>query len=301
MSLDLPKMGIGCGSLANSKGEHSFEAMVECARQNGVSYFDTAALYLGGESERRLGAVLKKLSIDDAVISTKIGRYLRPGGNQRVDDIYDYSYSRTMVGVEDALKRLQRDFVDIVFIHDLAYRNVGDRYKELRNQAETGAYRALEELKAQGVIGALGLATMEWETCLDFARMCPLDIIMQAGQYTLLDRNCEALVEFARSEGIAFIAAAPFNSAILATGAVPGAKYNFNDPDERILDRVRQMEDACKEFGVPLVAAALQFPLQHPGVTSVVVGQKRAHEVRNNLQNLELDIPSELFDRLATI
>lgn len=301
MSLELPRLGIGCGTLANSAGEESFEAMISRAKACGFNYFDTAALYLGGESEKRLGMALKNRGFEDAIISTKIGRYKAPGGGLHAQDFYDYSYDRTMRAFEEAAGRLGREHIDIVFIHDLAPRNCGDRYLDLRKQAETGAYVALLELKAQGSIGHIGIATMDWRSCLDFVRHYPVDVIMQAGQYTLLDRDCEPLIDYCGENGMTFAAAAPFNSAILATGVGLGATYNFRPPSAEISERVQKMSTVCRNFGVPLIAAALQFPLYNPGVACVVVGHKLASEVDTNLSYLDLDVPQEMWARLRAI
>lgn len=288
--LEMRPLGVGCGSLANADGAAAFRGMVDRAMAAGVGYFDTAALYLDGDSERRLGAALRPYPRTRFVVSTKTGR--QSSG-------YDYSAAHTLASVEASLARLGLDHVDLVMIHDLSRPIHGARYERRVDEAMRGAYEALTSLRRDGTVGAIGIAAMDWASCLDLARLGAFDAVMAAGQYTLLHRDCEPLLAHCARRGIAFIAASPFNSGILATGAVDGALHHFGPASAEILDRVRRIEAVCARHGVPLAAAALQFPRRHPAVSSVVVGCRTAAELDGNLALAALPVPQAMWDDLT--
>jgi D-threo-aldose 1-dehydrogenase len=301
----LPPLGVGCGTLANSDGATAFAGMIEQAFASGVSYFDTAALYLGGESERRLGAALRRRPRTQFLVSTKIGR--RQGVSAPAGDaggtasVFDYSADEAFRSVEASLKNLNLDFIDLVMIHDLS-RYIHKRSYEARlDEAMRGAYEALRSLRKDGAIGAIGVASMDWTSCMDLARLGDFDAVMPAGQYTLLDRACDPLLDHCLSHGAAVIAASPFNSGILATGAIDGAIYNMQPASPAVLGRVAGIEAACRRHGVPLAAAALQFPLRHKAVSTVVVGCRSAAEFLLNRELRALDIPGALWAELESM
>ncbi len=285
----LPPLGLGCGSLANADGEAAFRGMVDRALDAGVAYFDTAALYLGGDSERRLGDALSGHPRDRFVVSTKTGR-------QRD---FDYSAAHTRRSVEASLDRLRLDHLDLVMIHDLSRTLHGARYRCLVDEAIRGAYEVLAAYRRAGTVTAIGVAAMDWASCLDLLNLGDFDAVMPAGQYTLLHRDCLPLLDHCLGCGTAVIAASPFNSGILATGAVEGALHNFVAASPEILARVRRIEAVCTRHGVPLAAAALQFPRRHPAVSSVVVGCRSAAELDRNLSLLATPIPAGFWEEMT--
>ncbi len=298
----LPAVGVGCGSLANAAGAASFGEMIDLAVSEGIRYFDTAALYLGGESERRLGAALAAHTDESFTVSTKVGRTQNHTGSSidpsGKNSTCDYTAAATCRLVETSLRNLQRDRLDLVMIHDLTRELHDDRYEQRFEEAMIGAYEALKDLREAGTIGAIGVATMEWRSCLDFARAGNFDAFMPAGQYTLLHRECTPLLDHCFQTGAAVIAASPFNSGILATGAVPGAFHNMREATPDVLARVAAIEAICSRHRVPLPAAALQFPTRHPPVSTVVFGSRSADELQRNLDLLAMPIPEGLWEEL---
>ena len=298
----LPHLGIGCGSLANAGGAEAFAAMVAAAIDAGIRYFDTAALYLGGESERRLGEALAARGHENIKVSTKVGRTQQHVGSS-IDpsgkaSTFDYSRDATMRSVELSLRQIGVDRLDLVMIHDLTRDYHGENYGRRFDEAMSGAYPALVQLKQQGVVGAIGVALMEWEACMDFGRAAPFDAFMPAGQYSLLHRDGAPLLEHCGKTGSAFIAASPFNSGILATGAKEGAFHNMRLATHETLERVRGIEAICQRHDVPLAAAALRFPLRHPAVSTVVFGSNSAAELHRNMELMETAIPDAMWDEL---
>lgn len=297
-----PPLGIGAGSLANAEGEAAFAETVRAAWERGIRYFDTSALYLGGESERRLGAALAGLPRARLRISTKLGRYqdhagssIDPGGaNSR----FDYSAETALRSVERSLGRLGVDRLDAVYLHDLDPDLCGDAYRAHFESALEGAYPALRRLQEQGVVGAIGVAAMDWRACLAFARAAELDVVMPAGEHSLLRTRAGPLLDHCLNKGIAWIAASPFNSGILATGARPGAFYHMRPAGERALERVRALEAICARYRVPLAAAALHYPLRHPAVSTVVFGAKSAAEFEESHRLFSLDLDPEFWGEI---
>lgn len=303
--LSLPPLGIGCGSLANAEGEEAFRAMVGHALASGIGYFDTAPLYLGGQSERRLGDALRGLSRSQFLVSTKTGRYqdfeepsLERGARR---SRFDYSAEATLRSVEESLGRLQLDHLDIVMIHDLSRYIHGERFEGYLELAMRGAYEALLSLRKSGIVRAIGVAAMDWRDCLELSRLGDFDAVMPAGAYTLLHRECGPLLDHCAATGAAFIAASPFNSGILATGTIVGAMHNFEPASPEIVSRVGHLERLCSAAGVPLAAAAIQFPKRHRAVSSVVVGCRSAQEFERNTALLALPVPDALWAELEEV
>jgi len=301
----LPPFGVGCGTLANADGAAAFAGMIEQAFASGVKYFDTAALYLGGESERRLGMALRPHARTSFLVSTKIGRRLdvaEPGADAGgVKSIFDYSADETLRSIETSLKNLSLDFIDLVMIHDLSRYIHKQSYDARIDEAMNGAYEALLSLRKGGTIGAIGVAAMDWTSCMDLARLGDFDAFMPAGQYTLLNQACNPLLDHCISHGATVIAASPFNSGILATGAIDGAIYNMQPASPALLRRVAAIEAVCRRHGVPLAAAAIQFPLRHKAVSTVVAGCRSAAEFLLNRELRTRNIPGALWAELESI
>ena len=308
-SITLPVLGFGCtglGNLYQTQREVVAMAAVEAAYAAGIGYFDVAPLYGFGLAEHRLGAALRLLP-GRPVLSTKAGWRLLPRGSRETSGSVsgglfpgaapfraqlDYSYDGVMRSFEDSLQRLGTDRVDILLLHDCDRRNHGAAYPERFAEAMGGAYRALESLRAQGAVRAIGAGLNEWEACEDFARAGEFDCFLLAGRYTLLDQGAlDSFLPLCTARGIGVVLGGPYNSGILATGATAGALYDYAPAAPAILERTRQIEAVCARHGVPLRAAALQFPLSHPAITSVIPGARDPAEVRQNVQLMTTPIP----------
>jgi D-threo-aldose 1-dehydrogenase len=314
-ALEVPVLGLGgapMGDLYARLAHEDCYAAVAAAWDSGARLFDTAPFYGFGLSEHRMGHVLRDRPRDAYVLSTKVGRWLQPVPPERLEHgqwqgglpmngVFDYSYDGTLKALDQSLQRLGVARIDIVLIHDVDIWTHGSReaYEARYKECVEGAFRALAELRAQGVIRALGLGVNEIEPCLRFARDADPDIFLLAGRYTLLEQDgLDDLLPLARAKGFSFLLGGPYNSGILATGAVPGAKYNYKEAPPEILARVRRLEAVCGRHGVPLKAAAIQFPLGLAEVAAIVPGAVRAAEVVDNARLMAHPIPAALWDEL---
>ena len=277
----------------------AYEA-VEAAWHAGIRLFDTAPLYGHGLAEQRLGAVLKTKPREDFVISTKVGRLLRAGapsepgqafkGTPPVNPVFDFSYDGTMRSVEESLKRLGLDRVDILLIHD------PDNHFD---EALRGAYPALDRLRSEGTVKSIGAGMNQSEMLARFAREADCDCFLLAGRYTLLDRGgATELLPLCLERGIAVIAGGVFNSGILADPG-PQARFNYAPATTEILEAARSIQETCRRHDVDVKAAALQFPLRNSAVRSVLTGCRSAAEVRENVRLFNAAIPDELWDDLG--
>ena len=299
--LRVTRLGLGTaplGGLYAEVPETEAHAVVDRAFGLGVRYFDTAPLYGHGLAERRTGEVLRSKARDDFVLSTKVGRLLRPGaplpdgqfkGTPAVVPVFDFSYDATLRSVEESLSRLGLDRIDILLIHD------PDQHYD---EALRGAYPALERLRSEGVVSAIGAGMNHAEMLARFAREADLDCLLMAGRYTLLDQVAlSELLPLCQERGIAVVAGGVFNSGILAR-PVPGAPYNYEPATSDIVDRARRIEAVCARFDVPLKAVALQFPLAHPAVACVLTGCRSVVELEENIQLFELALPTDIWAAL---
>jgi D-threo-aldose 1-dehydrogenase len=314
-NLELSALGIGgapLGDFYELIPEARAEATLTAAWEAGLRYFDTSPAYGLGLSEHRFGHVLRKLR-HDFVLSTKVGRYLVPETSGRVERygfrgglnmriVADYGYDATMRALDQSYQRLGLERIDLVLIHDLDVRSQGSReaFEAAYRIALSGAYRALHELREQGVIGAIGLGVHEVEPCLRLAADGEPDAFMLAGPYNLLDQSAgEELLPLCLKRGMSVIVGGAFASGILATGAVPGARYMYAPAAEEILDRVQRIEIVCARHAVPLAAAALQFPLRHAAVASVVTGAVSPTEIEANVALMAQPIPDAFWAELV--
>jgi D-threo-aldose 1-dehydrogenase len=286
---------------------------VLAAWQSGVTYFDTAPLYGHGLSERRLGDALRDLPRDDIVLSTKVGRLLVPHGRVPPPKLkpseggiftrelpfqprFDFSYDATMRSFEDSLQRLGMNRIDMLLIHDADEWSQGERYREVLRTVETGTLKALRKLKDEGVIGAYGAGVNESVACENLMDIGPFDCFLLAGRYTLLEQGAlDGLLPRAAREGVSIILGAPFNSGILVTGAVEDARYNYLPAPPQVKARVAAIERVARAQGVPLAAAALQFVLGHPAVTTVIPGAKSRAEAEQNARWMTTPIPAAFW------
>ncbi|MEO8752192.1 MAG: aldo/keto reductase [Casimicrobiaceae bacterium] len=269
------RLGIGGGSAFGRAGT-SGETLLDAAWNAGLRYFDTAPLYGGGESERAFGAALARHPRDAFVLSTKVGRI--------AERAFDYSAEGVRRSLADSLARLQLDRIDVAQIHDVDPDLHGAQFEQRFDAAMTGAYVALDALRAQGVLRAVGMGLKDWDVALRMLRAGRFDSVMLAGGYTLLQHGSLAeLLPWCSAHGVAVLVAAPYNTGILATGAIAGARYYYQPAPPAIIARTQAIERVCAHHGVPLAAAALQFPLLHPAVAGIVVGHERPEEVARNL------------------
>jgi D-threo-aldose 1-dehydrogenase len=273
--------------------------MVDRAWQAGIRFFDTAPLYGNGLAEQRLGKVLRERIRGDFTLATKVGRLLRadampePGqvfrGAPSMNPVFDFSYDGVMRSFEESLIRLGMERIDVLHIHD------PDNHF---NQALEGAYRALDSLRDDGLISAVGAGMNQVEMLTRFAREADFDCFLLAGRYTLLDQTGgDELLPLCLERGIAIIAGGVYNSGILAD-PTPGTHYNYQPASAELLDRAQRIEIVCSRHSVPLKAAAIQFPLGHPAVNSVLIGCRSAAEVEENVRMFETPIPSQLWEEL---
>lgn len=313
-SVEVSALGLGCGPLGGLFGridEDTASATVTAALDAGISYFDTSPLYGHGLSEHRLGTGLRHIR-DRAVISTKVGRLLRPAGpagpepsmfreKLPFDVVCDYSRDGVLRSFEDSLQRLGTDRVEILYVHDLSRQWLGDAVEDRFRELMDGGYPALVELRAAGVIGAIGVGMNDTAMLTRFAAAGDFDVFMLAGRYTLLDQSAlDELFPACAARGVSIVAAGPFNSGILATGATAGAKFFYSDAPAEVLERTRRIEAICADNRVPLATAALQFALRHPVVASVATGMVTPDEVVRNAAAFAAAVPDALWTDLAT-
>jgi D-threo-aldose 1-dehydrogenase len=216
---------------------------------------------------------------------------------------YDYSYDGVMRSYEDSLQRLGLAHIDILLIHDIGVLTHGDRHREMFEQLTSGGLRALDELQTAGDITAVGVGVNEVEVCLELMRSARIDLILLAGRYTLLEQTpLEELFPLCQREGVQIVVGGPYNSGILATGTRgSGTLYhNYVAAPKEIVTRVSELENICDRYKVPLPAAALQFPLAHPQVVSVIPGLESAERVAETVRLYNTRIPSEFWDALRT-
>ena len=292
-------------------------ATVHAAVEAGIRYIDTAPVYGYGLSETRIGQGIAALPRADLTLSTKVGYTLvpidpadqKPGIWDKPPPLrseFDFSRDAVLRSIEASLARLDVSAVEMVAIHDpdeSVFLKPGDDpygHSHFR-QAMEGAYPALAELRSQGVIKAIGVGMNQWQMLCDFAEAGDFDYFLLAGRYTLLDQDSMAgLLPLCEKRSISLIIGGPYNSGILATGAIPGATYDYQPASPDILERVRRMEAVCARHGVSLQAAALQFPLHNPVVASIIPGARSIAEVEANLGFLRQPIPPDLWAELKT-
>ena len=299
--VELPAIGLGTaglGGLYRSVADDEAHAVVRRALDAGVAYIDTAPQYGHGTAERRVGEALTGVARDAYIVSTKVGRLIVPraDGDTGIfadappsDAVFDFSRDGILRSFEASLRRLQLDRVDVVLIHD------PDDYED---QALREAYPVLDELRADGVVRAIGAGMNQTRVLERFVRETDVDLVLVAGRLTLLDREAaSSLLPACLERDVAVVVGGVFNSGILADQG-PDARYGYAPAGAEILERARALATTCTHHGVPLRAAALQFPLRHPAVTSVLVGPRSVGELDDCLSQLACQIPAELWAEL---
>ncbi|GAJ95282.1 aldo/keto reductase [Rhizobium rhizogenes] len=281
---------------------------LQAAWGSGIRYFDVAPWYGFGLGERYVGDFLRSQPEDSYVLSTKVGRLMRPVPTDKVpnygyvdplpfDADYDYSYDGIMRSVEFSYARLGLNRIDILYVHDIGGYTHGKALNEhYLGQLLGSGIKALEELKSSGTIKAYGLGVNEVPVCLDVMHAADIDCILLAGRYTLLDRSAVAeLLPLCEKKGTSLVVGGVFNSGILATGPVPDAHFDYLPATPDVLVKVGAMEEIARRHGLPLAAPAIQFPLSQPSVASVLIGTAKASSLTRNMQLVDLKLPASLY------
>jgi len=316
-SLNVSTLGFGAASMGNlyqAVSDDEAKSTLNAAIASGMSLFDTSPRYGAGLSERRIGDALRHLSKDSYVISTKVGRILKPDLSANINQLrhgfltpmpfdthYDYTYDGIIRSFEDSQQRLGLAEIDILLVHDLGVDTHGKDDKHYFKQFETSGYKALEELRNHGQIKAVGLGVNEVGICERVMNIGQFDCFLLAGRYSLLEQS--PLHQFfpkCEEHGASIILGGPYNSGILATGVrgktIP--HYDYEPAPKHIIDRVAKIENICDEYQVTLAAAALQFPLGHSAVTSVIPGLGNAKRVEKTISLFSEYIPVEFWQAL---
>ena len=302
------------GNLYRAVSEDDAQAALNAAWDGGVRYFDTAPLYGLGLAETRLNHFLRSKKRDDYVLSTKVGRLLqacppdqRTGIGKFFDtpsrrQIYDYSRDGVLRSVEFSLERLGIDRIDILYVHDLDVFTHGSKAASDARIDEffsAGGYDAMVSLRDQGIVKAIGGGINEWEVCQALAERGDFDLFLLAGRYTLLEQEAlQSFLPLCEKRGIGIALGGPYNSGILARGPAEGAQYNYSNAPKSVISRVARINEVCARHNVRMIEAALQFPLLHQSVMSVIPGGQSAAEVASNRKILDVNIPPVLWSEL---
>lgn len=306
-NVTVTSLGFGAapiGNLFQAVSDEEAEGAIASAWQSGVRYFDTAPHYGLGLSEVRLGRALAGEVRSEYVISTKVGRLLTPNpsptGSDLESDGYavrddlqrtlDYSGDGVKRSIDESLTRLGMDYVDVVYVHD------PDDYVD---QVIAETFPALLELRAQGVIKAVGAGMNFWEPLLRFVECCDIDLVMVAGRWTLLDRSARTLLEACLVRNVAVVSAAPFNSGVLAHARPrPDGHFDYKTASAELFAMATALADLCAQYDVDLPIAAIQFPLRHPSVATVVAGMRNEVQARTSAAWMQTRIPDALWEEL---
>ncbi|WP_454715961.1 aldo/keto reductase [Caulobacter segnis] len=305
----LPRLGFGGGAVGNlyaAMPDGAARNVIEAALAAGIGYFDTAPHYGFGLSETRLG---EALAGRDVMISTKVGRRLEPIQTTErerhgfvdaapFEPVFDYTRDGVLRSFEDSLRRLKRDRIDVLLAHDLGRVTHGDAHAGHMRDFLEGGYLAMRELKDSGAIGAIGLGVNEQAVCEEILDHADADVFLLAGRYTLLEQTAlERFLPRCVTRGVGVIIGGPFNSGALVetTGTL---HYNYEAAPRKIVERVERLRQVCAAHGVPLAAAALQFPLAHPAVLSVIPGMSTPDQVADATRWLDMTIPDALWSDL---
>ena len=302
--LQVTRLGLGCAAIGGLYGDipdDQATQVVHKALDLGLNLFDTAPLYGSGKSEERLGRALRDVPRDAYVLASKVGRLLVASDDDQRDGsifdnpppfkpVFDFSYDGVMRSLEDSLKRLGVDRIDILHIHD-----PDAHWKE----AIEGAYPALERLRSEGVISAVSAGMNQWEMLARFAREGDFDCFLLAGRYSLLDQSAlDELLPLCTEKNIGIMAGGTYNSGILAKGAKPGATYNYGEAPADIMQKAQAIEAVAERHGVDVKAAASQFVFAHPAITCIIPGTRQPARVEENFNLLIDEIPSAFWDDL---
>ena len=307
-SLRIDTLGLGCAPLGGNFVDLDYAQAAElilAAQDAEIGFFDTAPWYGFGRSERVVGDLLRG---KDYVLSDKVGRLLHPGAVDNPSDfgmvaplpfnvVYDYTYDGIMRAYEDSLQRLGLERIDILLAHDIGVAQHGDENAKHFGDLANGGYRAMSELRGSGAVKAIGLGVNENQVCLDALEIGDWDVFLLAGRYTLLEQTAlDALFPACEAAGTTIICGGPFNSGIL----VGRDMWNYAKAPANVVEKARKLGDVAEAHSIPLAAAALQFPLAHDVVTSVIPGPRNASELSQILDWFKTDIPVAFWQDLRS-
>jgi D-threo-aldose 1-dehydrogenase len=305
-TLEVTELGLGCATLGGSRidvARQAAEDIVAAAWDAGVRYVDTAPFYGVGQAERAVGDAMRDRPRDEWVLSTKVGRLLRPNptgvhsdGRHHplpFDPVYDYSYDGIMRSFEDSFQRLGLARIDILYVHDIGvYQHGAEAHPALMKSLRDSGYRALEKLRGDGAISAIGIGVNEREVLLEAMEWGQWDAFLLAGRYTLLEQApLDDLLPKCVAAGTSIVVGGPLNSGILAGRET----WNYDKAPPEVVARVKAIAAICDSHNVPLPAAALQFPLAHKAVAAIIPGPRNAAEFTQNLALLKHKIPASLW------
>ena len=302
VDLELTRLSLGTAPLAGlfkSVDVSDSDQLIHTALDNGMNYFDTAPLYGHGLAEERLGRILRTVT-KPFVLETKVGRVLNwvekadpvpwfPDADPHMQPVFDYSVDGIKRSLDESLKRLGVDHIDIALMHE------AENYIP---QAINTAYPVLADLKRQGIIKAVGIGINFCDAALEIMKSVDLDIVLLAGRYTLLDQSAQnKLLPYALERKVDITIGGVFNSGVLADPK-PGATFEYLPASDEIIKKAQDIGAFLKKLGIPLTAAALQFPLRHPAVTSVLTGSRNSRELLANMTDFDLELPEDIWNQL---
>ena len=302
VDLELTRLSLGTAPLAGlfkSVDISESDQLIHTALDNGMNYFDTAPLYGHGLAEERLGRILSNVT-KPFVLQTKVGRVLNwvekadpvpwfPDADPHIQPVFDYSADGIKRSLEESLKRLGVDHIDIALMHD-AENHIPE--------AINIAYPVLADLKRQGIIKAVGIGINFCDVAIEIMKNVDLDIVLLAGRYTLLDQSAQnKLLPYALERKVDITIGGVFNSGVLADPK-PGATFEYLPASDEIIAKAQAIGAFLSERGIPLTAAALQFPLRHPAVTSVLTGSRNSKELLANMADFDLELPEDIWNQL---
>jgi D-threo-aldose 1-dehydrogenase len=316
-SLEVTELGLGGAPMGGFRATiPDAEAMklTDAAYEGGVRYFDTSPFYGYGRSELRMGAALREKPRSEYVLSTKIGRILhamKPGERPPADfrdnglpgfaPVFDYTYDGVMRSLEHSQLRLGLARIDIALIHDVDFWTIKDRAvlaERFKTVMDSG-FKALDELRKAGIIGAIGVGINEADTSLRFIQAGNFDCMLLAGRYTLLEQGgLEAFLPECVKRNVSVILGGPYNSGILTGDVKPGATHDYVAAPAQLIEKAQLIEAVCQRHDVELGAAAMQFPLFHPAVCSVIPGALSVSEVKQNISRMSAKIPADVWSKL---
>ena len=302
VDLELTRLSLGTAPLAGlfkSVDVSDSDQLIHTALDNGMNYFDTAPLYGHGLAEERLGRILRTVT-KPFVLETKVGRVLNwvekadpvpwfPDADPHMQPVFDYSVDGIKRSLDESLKRLGVDHIDIALMHE------AENYIP---QAINTAYPVLADLKRQGIIKAVGIGINFCDAAVEIMKSVDLDIVLLAGRYTLLDQSAQnKLLPYALERKVDITIGGVFNSGVLADPK-PGATFEYLPASDEIIKKAQDIGAFLKKLGIPLTAAALQFPLRHPAVTSVLTGSRNSRELLANMTDFDLELPEDIWNQL---
>jgi D-threo-aldose 1-dehydrogenase len=301
-SLELSRLSLGtaplAGLFAGVKDQDS-DDLINTSLSQGMNYFDTAPLYGHGMAETRLGRILKNVK-EPYVLETKVGRVLKyvekaepmpwfPEADPHIQPVFDYSRDGILKSFNDSLERLGVDHIDIALMHDA---------EDHIDEAINNAYPVLSDLKAQGMIKAIGIGINFCDVAIKIMKAVDLDIALIAGRYTLLDQSAQReLLPYAIERKVDITIGGIFNSGVLAN-PIKGATFEYLPASDEIIKRAQAIGAFLGERAIPLTAAALQFPLRHPAITSVLTGSRSSAELLSNIKDFDLELPANIWSEL---